>query len=301
MPILISENILNQIKNELEKCNESFTVISAYCKLKLLQYLDSCANGIEKKIIVRMRKQDIVFGATDLEIVPYCWDNGWEIYFRPDLHAKTYIFDHIRGIVGSANATASGLSLGGNGNYEMAHSFVVSEEDARNFTKLFLGSAKITKEIYEKMKDEIAGSNNDNQTDDWSSEISSMITPNYELLFAEDFPSVFSPEDASAEDLLFMNYHEVTDRAGMKKAFQRTKCYNWLVDLIKKQDNMELYFGYATQCLHDALLDEPKPYRKDVKDLLANLLNWITCLGCNEFAIDRPNHSQRIRYIGESH
>lgn len=298
MPILISENILYQIKKELENCSESFIVISAYCKLKLLQYLDSCASVQDKKIIVRMRKQDIIFGATDLDIVPYCWENGWEIYFRPDLHAKTYVFDHIRGIVGSANATSSGMSLGGNGNYEMAHSFVVSDEDARNFTKLFLGSAKITKEIYEKMKDEITASTIGNQTEDWSDDISSMITPNYELLFAEDFPSVFSPEDASEEDLLFMNYHDASDREGMRRAFERTKCYNWLVDLLKKQENNELYFGTATQYLHDALLNEPKPYRKEVKDLLANLLNWVMCLGCSEIIIDRPSHSQRIRYVG---
>ena len=298
MPILISENILNQIKNELENCSESFTVISAYCKLGLLQYLDSYANVQDKKIIVRMRKQDIKFGATDLEIVPYCWENGWDIYFRPDLHAKTYVFDHIRGIVGSANATSSGLSLGGYGNYEMAHSFIVSDEDAHNLTKLFLGSAKITKDIYEKMKEEIATIVTDNQTEEWSSDISSMIIPNYELLFAEDFPSAFTLENACEEDLLFMNFFDVSDREGMRRAIERTKCYNWLVELLKKQENREMYFGAVTQCLHDSLLDEPKPYRKEVKDLLSNLLNWIICLGCSEIIVDRPNYSQRIRYVG---
>ena len=298
MPILISKNILNQIKKELENCSESFIVISAYCKLTLLQYLDSCASVQNKQIIVRMRKQDIISGATDLEIVPYCWENGWDIYFRPDLHAKTYVFDHLRGIVGSANATSRGLSLGGNGNYEMAHLFAVSDEDVRNFTKLFWGSAKMTKDIYEKMKNEIKASIAENQTEDWSNEINSIITPNYELLFAEDFPSAFSPEDASEEDLLFINFDNTSDHENMRRAFERTKCYNWLVDLLKKQDNKELYFGTATQYLHDALLDEPKPYRKEVKDLLANLLNWIICLGCGEIVVDRPNHSQRIRYVG---
>lgn len=58
-----------------------------------------------------------------------------------------------------------------------------------------------------------------------------------------------------------------------------------------------MYFGEITANLHNALLNDPRPYRKDVKQLLANLLNWIAALDINEIVVDRPAHSQRVRYI----
>ena len=38
-------------------------------------------------------------------------------------------------------------------------------------------------------------------------------------------------------------------------------------------------------------------YRKDVKQLLNNLLSWIDDLSIDDLLVDRPNHSQRVRYI----
>ena len=47
--------------------------------------------------------------------------------------------------------------------------------------------------------------------------------------------------------------------------------------------------------MHNALIIDPKLYRRDVKQMLANLLDLIEKLGMEEIIIDRPNHSQRIR------
>lgn len=58
-----------------------------------------------------------------------------------------------------------------------------------------------------------------------------------------------------------------------------------------------MYFGAVTEKLHNALVTDPKPYRRDVKQMLANLLDLIEKLGMDEIVIDRPNHSQRIRLI----
>lgn len=46
-----------------------------------------------KKLLVRFLPGDIINGATDLDLYEYCKANGWELYIRFDLHAKTYIFD----------------------------------------------------------------------------------------------------------------------------------------------------------------------------------------------------------------
>ena len=57
----------------------------------------------------------------------------------------------------------------------------------------------------------------------------------------------------------------------------------------------EMYFGKITEKLHEILVNDPRPYRKEVKELLANLLQWIQDLGIDEVLVDRPNHSQRVR------
>ena len=46
--------------------------------------------------------------------------------------------------------------------------------------------------------------------------------------------------------------------------------------------------------LHNTLVNDPKPYRKDVKELLANLLDWIKKLHFDEIVIEQPNHSQLV-------
>lgn len=208
MSIMMSQNILNCIKDELSKSTESFLLISAYCKLPLVKYFDSCitCSGIDKKLVVRLRLEDILSNASDLAIYPYCRDNGWKVYFRLDLHAKTYVFDRLRGIVGSANATSNGMSIGGTGNYELATVCELQEADLRLLDQLILGAVEMTDSLYEKMLDIVNGCQA-NQTKDcsWPKEIIDRFTPDYSVLFSEDFPMCAHPSHVSDDDLMFLN------------------------------------------------------------------------------------------------
>ena len=196
MSILVSQKILDRISDELSKSTESFLLISAYCKLPLVKYFDTCISniGIEKKLIVRFRPEDILFGASDLDIYPYCRDNGWKLYFRLDLHAKTYVFDRLRCIIGSANATGSGMNIGGFGNYEMAAVCELAEKDIQALKLLLLGSVEMNDSIYEIMhhavdvQDTVATG-----LLQWPKKITDMFQPEYSLLFAEDFPPCAHP------------------------------------------------------------------------------------------------------------
>ena len=57
-----------------------------------------------------------------------------------------------------------------------------------------------------------------------------------------------------------------------------------------------MYFGELSARLHNVVVADPKPYRKDIKQMLANLLRLIEELEMEEIVIDRPNYSQRIRF-----
>lgn len=300
MSILVSQNILSRIREELSKSTDSFLLISAFCKLPLVQYFDTCISNaeIEKKLIVRFRPEDIVSGASDLEIYPYCRDNGWRLYFRPDLHAKTYVFDRLRCIVGSANATSRGLSIGGSGNYEMATVCELADKDIKALDLLLLGSVEMNDHIYNMMLSSINNhSQNKTTTANWPKEISDMFIPDYSLLFAEDFPACCHPVDATTEDLAFLNLFPNASAKDISNAFHNCKCFQWLFNLVKSKESQEMYFGEIAAKLHNVLLNDPKPYRKDVKQLLNNLLSWIIDLSIDDLQVDRPNHSQRVRFI----
>ena len=80
----------------------------------------------------------------------------------------------------------------------------------------------------------------------------------------------------------------------LRKSLGGCNAYLWLLSVLAENSN-ELYFGELTQLLHDTLVEDPRPYRKDVKVLLINLLGWINELDMEEVIIDRPRHSQRLR------
>jgi hypothetical protein len=128
----------------------------------------------------------------------------------------------------------------------------------------------------------------------WPEEINQFFYPDFSLLFSEDFPSCFDPREATSEDLIFLNTYPGADQDEIKKAFRESKCFQWLMKWLSEQEHNELYFGAASAALHSVILNDPRPYRKEVKILLANLLNWISVLDMEEIGIDRPNYSQRI-------
>ena len=84
----------------------------------------------------------------------------------------------------------------------------------------------------------------------------------------------------------------------LKEAFRWSKAFLWFYNYVSKSPNKTSYFGAITAELHNTLINDPRPYRKEVKDLLANMLKWIQFLEIEEMMIDTPNHSQRIRMTG---
>jgi hypothetical protein len=70
----------------------------------------------------------------------------------------------------------------------------------------------------------------------------------------------------------------------------------WLLNVLKENGGC-MFFGELSQKLHNALISDPKPYRREVKQMLANLLNLIEKLDMEEITVDRPNYSQRVRLV----
>lgn len=86
----------------------------------------------------------------------------------------------------------------------------------------------------------------------------------------------------------------VNDSKSLMELFKRTKIFSWLYGSLADSANNEMYFGELTVNLHSALVDDPRPYRKDVKLMLANLIGWVEALSDCGISVDRPQYSQRV-------
>ena len=67
--ILISGEVEETLRIEVPACKSDFNVISGFCKLPTLIFLDGlCNENVKKRLLVRFLPSDIASGATDKEI-----------------------------------------------------------------------------------------------------------------------------------------------------------------------------------------------------------------------------------------
>lgn len=296
MALLFSQEILNAVNEELRIAKDSVQIISAYCKENAIKQLNSIVPGSvsEKKIMVRFRLDDILKGSTDFSIIDFCQQCGWKVYIRFDLHVKTYIVDGKRGFVGSANATNSGLNLSTYGNVEIGAMVDIDVTDMEKVEALYEDAIFVTDSIYEKLKAQYQTISTYEQGKQysWNQEIYELFTPKVKTLFSYELPE----KDAFSvgEYMNFLDIIYSDDIETVKEAFRWSNAYLWLLSVLKQNDGC-MYFGAIAEKLHSALVSDPKPYRRDVKELLANMLSMIEKLQMEEIVVDRPNYSQRVR------
>lgn len=300
MAILFSNEIIDIIVKELHKATDSVQIITAYCKEKTFRYLDAeiSTEVKEKKLLVRFRLDDVLKGSTDFEILSYGIEHGWKVYVRFDLHAKTYIVDNKRGIVGSANATNVGLNIGKAGNMEMAAFVDIEPYDIEKIGTLFNDAILVDSCILENLKHQFDLAEKSDIKDgySWDSTIMKLFNPHIETLFSYELPEDF--ELKAGEYFQFLDESFDGNKEKLKEVFRWSNAYLWLLDTLRGHDGF-MYFGELSASLHNAVVSDPKPYRKDIKQMLANLLKLIEELEMEEIGIDRPNYSQRVRLLNK--
>lgn len=298
MSILFSNEILDSVEKELKRASSSVQIITAYCKESSFKRLNSYINEEvkDKRLLVRFRMDDILKESTDFSIIECGRKRGWQVYIRFDLHAKTYIVDNKRGLVGSANATNSGLSIGKNRNMEMATLVDVEPKDIEKINKLFNDAILVDDVLLKKLKTQIEAIHmaKKNERHSWDASIMTMFNPHIDTLFSYELPEDFTLNDG--EYFSFLDETYCSDGEKFKETFRWCNAYLWLLTILKENEGC-LYFGKLSQKLHDALISDPKPYRRDVKLMLTNLLMLVEKLEMEEVIIDKPNYSQRVRLI----
>ena len=292
--IIHSKEIFPFIQFELTKVKNQIIIVSAYIKIAALKEIDSYLTGnMEKILLVRFRKSDIITKSTDIELYDYCKANGWKMYFNFDLNSKIYVFEKSTYLTGRANATFSGLGLKTHANIESA---VIGQCTPTNYSKIlevFNDAHLMNEHIIKAFKNQIQDKSVTIFEEWFLQEVQIPKKTALRNLWVCDFPSSSNPFKLNQQDLELLGIYNKSLPTSIEKKFKSLKCFEWLLLNV----NDEVYFGELTAKLHDALIDDPKPYRKEVKELLSNLLQWIVILEIDDFTIDRPNYSQRIRKI----
>lgn len=301
MSLLTTSEAKNKIAEQVSKATEQLHIISAFCKITAVEFIDkNIKNSLkEKKLMVRFLLSDILNGVSDFSLFEYCKAHGWQMFVRFDLHAKTYIFDRRRCILGSANLTSKGMGLGLYGNYELSSFAEIDDVDLKKIDVMFDNAILMTDELYTQMKIDYEKacrtSSVFSEISQWNSSIERQFNPTIEVLFTYDFPAVMIPNFNDINCFEFLEFNHIPTKSELQEAFRWSKAFLWLYNFISTLPNKTSYFGVITAALHNTLINDPRPYRKEIKDLLANTLSWIQLLGMNEIIIDVPNHSQRVR------
>jgi len=291
------------LEGSVDKDCSRLVICSAFLTLGALEYfynkfIDNKFSG-DCEFLARWRLEDLLSGASSLEVFEFLQERNIPLYIKNDFHGKIYSVSDKGLLIGSHNFTRKGLGLASDSNDEFG---VILEESVSNnqiIEKVFSNSTLVTQSLYEEIsKFILTCSKSKNESAVWPDSIKIQLEKsNLENFLINEWLHSKSPLDKDApgfeHDFSLLNLNSSNDMADIKNAFCESIPYRWLNNVLGSHNN-EIYHGELGSLLHDAFIDDPRPYRKNVKELLNNLLSWIKVLNIEGIKIDRPNHSERI-------
>jgi len=310
--LLGTEAFRNLLGEALKNTKKSVVVLSAYITSTGIKWLEEqlLNKNIKCTVVTRWNKRDLAQGSSDLDCYELAKKNNWHFKVLEDLHAKVMLVDDEILFLGSPNLTGAGMSLIPVSNKEIGIKTKALEKDLHVINQLIEEAATINDQIIEELK---AWQNNLPKIEkpkipDFPTAVKDSFKEKFNKLWVHNFPwskieillknhekkdqdivhdlELFGVVDAHAKDL----------EKEIKENFLKSKIFNWLITRLKKSENQEIYFGSLSSIIHDSLLDDPKPYRQDVKKLQANLYSYIKYFRPNNIVHDQPNVSEKLKF-----
>lgn len=307
--ILGTEAFRDLLGQSLEKAKDEIIILSAYVKKVGVEWLIEklSKKEINCTIISRWDKGDLAQGSSDIECYELCKINKWQFKILKDLHAKIMLVDKKDLFIGSPNLTGHGMSLIPVSNKEMGVKLESTSSDIKIIKNLNEESILVDDQIYKELKlwKENLPEIKKIKFPDFPDSLKSKFTENLDKIWVHNFPWCSAEElfNNKKNDENFQHDLELfgleknnLEKEIIKKNILNSKIYYWLINQINNQEKKELYFGNLSSIIHESLLDDPRPYRQDIKTLQSNLYSYIKNFLLEKFIIDVPNErSERIR------
>jgi hypothetical protein len=220
---------------------------------------------------------DFVTGVSSFQALRKLLRHGAQIRFSTALHAKIYIVDESI-FVGSANLTGNGLALVDDPNDELTIVSNLESGHLQQISHLWGEGYLVDSDLLDRLEKylagcELEGPDRSGVPNVWPDDL---IEEN-RALYCSDFPQ----SAAESGGWVFSS------------SLQSSKAYGWLYSVVTEHGHCS--FGFLSSVLHSALHDDPAPYRRNVKDLLANLLSYVITTPGLPLEVIRPNHSQVVQ------
>lgn len=304
MSSLISSSELTiQLESLLPSCND-LTIISAFMTQPATSWLAQLIYNNKPKVqlVGRFTPIDFAKGASDLNALRNCINNGYQVKALANLHAKIYQIDNDTIFNGSANLTGKGLALVNNGNLESCSRVNACEQSKAFINKIVESATELSINTLDKMQTFLEQLDDADETElpaVWPEE----ILPQTTELFVSDFP-LGKPDVCLSEyqvnpSLPFAQIENAKgDFALASTLFKQTKAYRWLKKQItENQSERDLGFGQISRLLHDTLADDPAPYRQAIKDLQVNLYSYLKLYASDEIELYMPGRRSEVLRI----
>jgi hypothetical protein len=279
-------------------------LVSPFITENAVKVLATFLNSSKVSLLFRGRDEDFRFGACEKNALFFALEKGWEIRRSINLHAKVFVDETGAMIGGSANLTASGFSLHGEGNFEVTFSGTdISKTYLTPLILNFSKAEKIDKAWIERAPDR---------------EANTKFTFIDSILPLENAGSKFSlldiPQSASLSELLPLFKLDIkkickNDIAlhdwillGLTSPPKDTKViFNAFLELPLVAALLEVvgdgaYFGTLRRWLEETVEDVPTPSRADFNTQLNRLYEMIVEASEGRYERVVPGgHSEMLR------
>ena len=309
--LLGTEAFRNLLGESLRDAKEQVIIFTAYIKKIGVEWLEKQLTNKNVKCVLvsRWEKSDLAQGSSDLECYEICKKHNWQFKILNDLHAKLMLVDNKSLFIGSPNLTGKGMSLVPVSNKEMGIKVSATDSDTKIISSLLEEAILVNEDIYSKLMEWKKNLPEIKKTvyPDFPETLKTKLKENLDKIWVHNFPwckadDLFidksSNNDVNHDLELFGLDKQNLNKQIIKKNIIKSRVYRWLENQINKQKDKEIYFGSLSSIIHNSLLDDPKPYRKDIKQLQANLYTYVKSFLNDRIAIDIPfEKSERLRII----
>ena len=270
--------------------SKNIEIFSAYIKLKALKELTKDINkNAEVTIVARWQYNDLISNASDLEVFNYCKSKNWRFGIDITMHQKIYRFNKDIVLLGSNNLTLSGLGLTKNENTEAGTVLHIKDDNALN--QYYKNILWLDEHIFNQLSKELKKGIKNKSQSDWSKEVKELFEKPISFLFTYDFPEEYPNISSNINFMTIINND-------IKNSFLNSKIYKWLYQNLRNNSDKFTSFGWLSAQAHNDIINIPPPYRKEVKKLLENLMEWV-----KEFSSDIEvisyKHTKSYRIKGQ--
>ncbi len=316
---MIQSPLFDEIRGYLTRAkdNDQIFLFVPYIKTRILEKL---LDGIENKItiVTTWHINDLIGKSSELELYEFCKKRGIFLYINNKIHLKVYSVNLDTAIISSGNISNNGLMP--DMNFEAGIlSGKFSNQDRLYLEKIKNNAEFVDEKVFQKYLEKY---NECKEKAHPQNEFSDpIITPKKDDFLISALPMTRNVDDlikgyvkinsnqkpSGNQETIDCIYHDISNykiESGLSKEefIEKLKIEFFSHPFTKKIDefiNPEAYFGRVKEWIQNNCTSVPVPSRRELTDNVQVLYDWFVKLGDGKYAVDRPNHSQRLYKVKE--